>query len=203
MEASNIPPFAKIGEILLAEGSITEEQLKKTLNEQQYANERLGLLLIKLGYAVEEQVYAALARQTSLPFLTNDQLLEAKEEAVRIIPEAFARENTLVSHELRDDGLVVAMEDPEDIIAIDNLQKLTDHKVIGVMSTPSGIKSAIEQLYVRIRKAGEVDDVISNLQIFTESDDDEEGMVDMTKTDTDLDDAPVVQLVYFFIADAL
>jgi len=204
MEASpNIPPFAKIGEILIAEGSISEDQLKKTLNEQQYTHERLGLLLIKLGFAVEEQVYSALARQSSIPFISNENLLSATEDVVKIIPEAFARENTLIASDLVDDGLVVAMEDPEDIIAIDNLQKLTEQKVIGAMATPSGIKTAIEQLYVRIRKAGEVEDVIETLQIFVESEDDEEGMVDMTKTDVALDDAPVVKLVNLIIADAI
>lgn len=204
MEASkNIPPLTRIGEILISEGAITEDQLKKTLSEQQYSQERLGLLLIKMGYAVEEQVFSALARQSSLTFLSNDQLLEAPEDVVGTIPEAFARENTLIAYSRENGALIVAMEDPEDIIAIDNLQKLTDQVVVGAMATPSGIKNAIDQLYVRIRKAGEVKDAIDDLHIFVESDDEEEGMVDMTKTGTDLDNAPVVKLVNLIIADAL
>ncbi len=204
MEASNtLPPFAKIGEILLHEKVISEDQLKKTLSEQDYTNERVGTLLIKLGFAVEEQVYSALAQQADIPFIANERLLEATEDVVKIIPEAFARENTLIANEAQNGNVIVAMEDPEDIIAIDNLQKLTDMKVIGAMATPSGIKTAIEQLYVRVRKTDEVDDVIGTLQIFAESDDDEEGMVDMTKTGTDIDDAPVVKLVNLIIADAM
>ncbi len=204
MEASsNISPFAKLGEILLAEKVITEEQLKKTLSEQKYSSDRIGAILIKLGFAVEEQVYSALARQSDILFISNERLLEGQEDVIKIIPEAFARENTLVAHALKDGNLIVAMEDPEDIIAIDNLQKLTDKRVIGALATPSGIRQAIEQLYVRIRKAGEVEDAIGNLQIFVESDDEEEGMVDMTKTDTALEDAPVVKLVNLIIADAL
>ena len=204
MEASNtLPPFAKIGQILLHERVISEDQLKKTLSEQDYTNDRLGTLLIKLGFAVEEQVYSALARQSEIIFISNERLLEAREDVVKIIPEAFARENTLIANEKQNGNVIVAMEDPEDIIAIDNLQKLTDFKIIGAMATPSGIRTAIEQLYVRVRKTGEVDDVIGTLQIFAESDDDEEGMVDMTKTGTDIDDAPVVKLVNLIIADAL
>ena len=204
MEASKqIPPFSKIGEILVAEGVITEEQLHKSLNEQQYTQERLGHILIKLGYAIEENVYSALAKQSNLPFLSNEQLLEAPEDVVKIIPEAFARENTLIAHSLDNGALLVAMEDPEDIIAIDNLQKLTDQKVVSALATPSGIKAAIEQLYVRIRKAGEVSDVIGSLQIFAESEDEEEGLVDMTKSTEGVDDAPVVKLVNLIIADAL
>jgi len=205
MEAAkkNIPAFAKIGEILIADGSITQDQLKKTLSEQQYTQERFGVLIIKLGFAVEEQVYSALAHQSSIIFIDNEKLLSAPEDVIKIIPEAFARENTLIAHAFDGKNLIVAMEDPEDIIAIDNLQKLTERKVIGAMATPSGIKTSIEQLYIRIRKAGEMKDVIGDLQIFVESDDDEEGMVDMTKTDVTIDDAPVVKLVNLIIADAL
>lgn len=204
MEATkHISAFSKLGEILINEGVITEEQLKKTLSEQQYSSERIGTLLIKMGYAVEENIYGALAKQTGTLFLTNDKLLEAPEEIVRIIPEAFARQNTLIAHAKENGSLIVAMEDPEDIIAIDNLQKMTDQKVVGALATPSGIKAAIEQLYIRIRKAGEVKDVIEGLQILAESDDDEEGMVDMTRAETGVDDAPIVKLVNMIIADAL
>ena len=199
----NISPFAKIGEILVADGSVTEEQLKKSINEQQYTHEKLGDLLIKLGYAVEEQVFSALAHQNGLDFITNERLLESSEDVIKVIPEVFARENTLIASTLSNGTLVVAMEDPEDIIAIDNLQKLTDKKVISALASPSGIKAAIEQLYVRIRQAGEVEDVIGDLQIFTESDDEDEGMVDMTKSNVDLDDAPIVKLVNLIIGDAL
>ena len=198
----NISPFAKIGEILVADGSVTEEQLKKSINEQQYTHEKLGDLLIKLGYAVEEQVFSALAHQNGLDFITNERLLESSEDVIKVIPEVFARENTLIASTLSNGTLVVAMEDPEDIIAIDNLQKLTDKKVISALASPSGIKAAIEQLYVRIRQAGEVEDVIGDLQIFTESDDEDEGMVDMTKSNVDLDDAPIVKLVNLIIGAA-
>ncbi|MFH0766289.1 MAG: ATPase, T2SS/T4P/T4SS family [Calditrichota bacterium] len=204
MEATkHVPAFTRLGEILLSEGVITEEHLKKTLNEQQYSQERLGHLLVKMGYATEENVFSALAKQNGLLFLSNDKLLEAPEDIVRIIPEAFARTNTLIAHAKENGNLIVAMEDPDDIVAIDSLQKLTDQKVVSAMATPSGIKTAIEQLYVRIRKAGEVKDVIEGLQILAESDDDEEGMVDMTKAETGVDDAPVVKLVNLIIADAL
>jgi len=204
MEAiKHLPPFAKIGEILVADGAITDEQLRKTLAEQQYTREKIGQILIKLGFTIEENVYKGLSRQMSLNFLTNDQLLEAHEDVVKIIPEAYARENTLIAHKISDNTLIVAMSDPEDIIAIDNLRKISGKTIAPYLATPSGIKSAIEQLYVRIRKAGEVKDVIGDLQIFAESETDEEGMVDMTRADTTIDDAPVVKLVNLIIADSL
>ena len=184
-DIKDVPPFSKLGEILVAAEMITEDQLNKTLAEQKYSNDKVGDLLIKLGYAVEEQVYAGIAHQMSLDFIDNDTLLGASEDAVRLIPEAFARENSLIANALSNGNIVVVMLDPDDIIAIDNLQKLTDQKVIPALGTPTGIMIAIEQLYVRIRKEGEVRDVIDDLQIFAESEDEEEGMVDMTKTGVD------------------
>lgn len=199
-----ISPFAKLGEVLVAQGTINDNQLQKALSEQKFSgNERLGEILLRLGYAVEEQLFAAVAHQMSTPFVPNDKLLEAKEEAVRIIPEAFARQNTLIAYAVDDKRVYVAMSDPEDIIAIDNIRKLSDKTIVPALATTNGIKQAIEQLYVRIRKAGEVQDVIGTLQIFTESDSDEDGMVDMTKADTSVEDAPVVKLVNMIIADAL
>ncbi len=204
MEAiKHLPPFSKLGDILVADGAISQEQLKKTLAEQQYSGERLGSLLIKLGFTVEENVYRGLSRQMDIEFLDNDQVLEASEDVVKIIPEAFARENTLIANRLVDGQVVVAMVDPEDIISIDNLQKLAGKKVIPALATPSGIRAAVEQLYVRIRKASDVKDVIGDLQIFAESESDEEGMVDMTKADTTVEDAPIVKLVNMIIADGL
>ncbi len=204
MEAlKDIPTYAKLGDILVKAGVITDDQLKKTLAEQKYSGEKIGDLFIKLGFAIEEQVYAALAHQMSMDFIANEKLLEAKEDAVRLIPESFARENILIASAMENGTLLVAMADPDDIIAIDNLQKLTEQKVLPVLGTPTGISAAIDKLYVRIRKDSEVRDVIDDLQIFAESEDEEDGMVDMTKVDETLDDAPVVKLVNLIIADAL
>lgn len=204
MEATkHLATGRRLGEILVSRGFITEEQLRKVLSEQQYTRERLGILLVKLGYALEENIYQALSEQMGLPFLTNDQLLEAPPDVVKLIPEAFARENGLIAHSMSDTILNVAMTDPEDIIAIDNLQKLTNRRVIPHLATPTGIKNAIEQLYVKVRKAGEVQDVIGDLQFFAEAEEEEEGLVDMTKVDTGIEDAPIVKLVNLIIADAL
>lgn len=203
MEATkHLSPFSKLGEILLANGIITEDQLNKSLGEQKFSKEQLGDVLIRLGYAIEEHIYEALAHQMSVPFVTNDEILESKEQVVKIVPEAFAKENNLIAVKEEEGKVMVAMEDPEDIIAIDNLKRLSKHEIIPALATPTGIFSGIEQLYVRIRKAQEAEDVIGDLQIFSESEDEEEGMVDMTRADG-LDDAPVVKLVNMIIAEAM
>lgn len=193
----------KIGKILIEQGVIDDAQLKQSLGEQRESHARLGDILVSRGFAVEEDIYRALADQLGLEFIDNDTILGAKEDVVRLIPEDFAKEHVLIAVHSHDSIVKVAMADPDDIIVQDALAKLTNRQVEPALSTPSGIKQAIEQLYVRIRTQGEVNEVIGNLQFFAEADNDEEGMVDMTSATTELADAPIVKLVNMIIAEAL
>jgi type IV pilus assembly protein PilB len=193
----------RLGEILLERGKITERQLGEALSRQKDAHQKLGEALVGLGYAVEEDVYSALANEWGIPFASGDDILMASEEVVRIVPEPFARENRLIPISIENRTLKVAMADPDDIIAIDNLHKLSNLTVETYLAAPGAIENAIEQLYVKVRKAGEVTDVIGNLQFFAESDTEEEGLMDMTKVQAGLEDAPVVKLVNLMIADAI
>jgi type IV pilus assembly protein PilB len=193
----------KLGNILFRSGMITEEQLRKGLNEQKYKKEKLGQILINLGVAVEENVIWAIAQQMGLEFLANEKLLEARENVVGLIPEPFAKEHLLLAVAANDSTLQVAMADPDDIVALDSLQKLTSRSIQPVLATRSGILSAIEQLYVRIRKSDEVTEVLGDLQFFAEADNEEEGLVDMSRAEVGVDDAPVVKLCNLMMAEAL
>jgi len=193
----------KIGEILLERGKITPKQLSDALSRQKGTRQKLGEALVALGYAVEEDVFSGLAQQWGVPFVRGDDIMVASEEVVRIVPEPFARENHLIPIAIEDQTLKVAMVDPDDIIAIDNLHKLSNMSIEAHLAAPGAIENAIEQLYIKIRKAGEMTDVIGNLQFFAESDTEEEGLMDMTKVQAGLEDAPVVKLVNLMIADAL
>jgi len=199
----NVLKNDKLGEILLDESLVTEKQLQDALHQQKFDKKPLGEILMAQGVVVEEDIYRALAKQWGLPFTDNDTLLGARETVVKIIPEPFAREHMVVCINAEDSTMHVAMTDPDNLVIMDNLQKLSKMNVEPHLATPSGIRSAIEELYVRIRKSKETDEVIGDLQFFAESDTEEEGLVDMTKASADLDDAPVVKLVNMIIADAL
>jgi len=193
----------KLGEILVESGVITSDDLRISLNEQKESKARIGEILMSRGLAVEEDIYRGLSIQMGYEFFTNDQLLEATEDTVRMIPEDFAKENSVIAVKSFDTTLKVAMTEPDDIVAIDDLQSLTQMIVEPAFATPGGILSAIDQLYVRIRTRGEVDEVIGDLQFFAEADNEEEGMVDMTAAATDIADAPIVKLVNMIIGEAL
>jgi len=195
--------FEKLGAILAQSGLITEEQLKKALNEQKYKKEKIGQILVNLGYAVEENIVYALAKQMGLDFIPNEKLLEARESVVALVPEPFAKEHLLIPFAANDSTLEVAMADPDDIVAIDSLQKLTNRSIQPHLGTKNGIMSAIEQLYIRIRKSDEVTEVMGDLQFFAESDTEEEGLVDMSRAEVGIDDAPIVKLCNLMMAEAL
>ena len=147
----------QIGELLVEAGFVTDTQMNEALEKAPEENLRIGEMLVSLGFATEENIFSALAKQNDYRFFTNEQLLESKEDVVRMIPEEFALENTLIAA-TRENGVVwIAMEDPDDIIAIDNLQKIAEDDVSFqvVMAAPQGIRHVIDQLYVRILKQRE------------------------------------------------
>jgi type IV pilus assembly protein PilB len=194
----------KLGQILLDEGVITTDQLSASLDQASEKNLMLGESLIALGFAVEENVYFGLSKQMDYRFFTNEQILESREDVVRTVPEEFAKQNTLIAVKREGDILWVAMSDPDDIIAIDNLQGLVEEGCsleVG-MASPGGIRRAIEQLYVRIRHQKETKEVIGDLRFFAESDEDDDSMVDMTKSDAAAD-GPIIKLVNMIIGEAM
>ncbi len=197
------PQFKKLGEILLNEGFISEDQLRQSLNEQKEKKGKLGKILVTLGFAIEEHVALALAKQMGIPFINAEKLLEIPEAIVSLVPEPFAAEHILIPAASDDSVLKVAMADPDDIVAIDGLRNLTNLEIEPVLATKNAINAAIEELYIRIRQADEVSEVFGDLQFFTESEDEEEGLVDMSKTQVGIDDAPIVKLCNMMMADAL
>ncbi|MBU1650917.1 Flp pilus assembly complex ATPase component TadA, partial [bacterium] len=197
------PQFQKLGEILLNEGLITDDQLRKSLHEQREKKGKLGQILISLGFAVEEHIGLALAKQMGMPFITLERLLEIPEAVVALIPEPFATEHRLVAVATEDSVVQVAMVDPDDIVAIDGLQNLLHKEIDPIFATKNAINQAIEELYVAIRKSDQVIEVYGDLQFFAESDDEEDGLVDMSRADIDAENAPIVRICNMMMADAL
>ncbi|MBK8130029.1 MAG: Flp pilus assembly complex ATPase component TadA [bacterium] len=192
----------KLGEILVRKGLINAGQLNEALTLQKEKRKRIGEMLVVLGAVSEEKVYAALAEQWGYDFIPADSLVAKNPNALAIVPEAFAKEHALIPLMLTDTTLTVAMADPDDIVAMDNLEKLSGKRVEAKLASPSAIVGAIENSYEKIRKQGEVTEAIGDLQFFATSDEDDESLVDMSKTAA-TEDAPVVKLVNLMLQDAI
>ncbi|RPH96368.1 pilus assembly protein PilB [candidate division KSB1 bacterium] len=192
----------KLGEILLRKGHINSQQLNEGLARQKDTRKRIGETLIALGHVAEEKVYAALAEQWQIAFVSADNLVQGEKEILQMVPEVFARQNLVVPLQLTETSLVAAMADPDDIVVVDQLQRLAGREIDVRLSAPTAILAAIENLYAKIRKSEEVGEALGDLQFFAPSDEDEEGLVDMTRT-VGIEDAPVVKLVNLMIGDAI
>ncbi len=190
----------RIGELLLREKLISPEQLKKAIDEQKKSGGRLGYNLTKLGYITEKDLTAFLSRQYGIPTI-DLATQEIDREIIKLIPEDVAQKYQVIPISRTGSTLVVAMADPSNIFAIDDIKFLTGYNVEPLVASDAAIKSAIEKLY-------EAPDM--GLEgVLTEFD---EGEMEIIKDEeevaiTDLkravEDAPVVKLVNLILTDAI
>lgn len=136
----------RLGELLLENGLLTPEQLDQALAEQQRQHLPLGQVLLAQGLVDE----AALARVLSLHFKVPQidfSRARVEKEALALIPESYARENTILPIRLRNDELEVATVDPGDLALLAELKVLTRKRIKPVLGVRSEINKAILQFY--------------------------------------------------------
>ena len=196
------PEYAKIGEVLVNEKMITEKELESALLEQKKKKGKLGNILVTKGTITEEQLASAFSLQLGCKTITEDELLKAPEDVVKLIPEDFARENSVLTLKKTSNSIFVAMEDPEDVSAIDAIKKLTKLNPEPLVAGKTAIKNAIDQLYERVKKSGEVESAISNIKIIKGN---EEGgdELDLGSEKVSAKDAPFVKLVNLILTEAI
>lgn len=143
MEAVKYKP---LGMRLIETGRITSDQLELALRRQERTGELLGEILCKLGFVSEDEILSQVAAEAGTEHIDlNYTLVEA--EALKLIPEAFARTNKIFPFSLTNDTLVVAMANTFDVVIIDRLQSLTQHDIEAVSATESDIIKAIDRYY--------------------------------------------------------
>jgi type IV pilus assembly protein PilB len=134
------------GDYLVGLGMITADQLKKALKEQKRAGERLEQVLVRLKYAAEEPLLQCLADYFNLPYVDLTTYL-IDENVVKLIPEEVARRYTLIPLFRIGNTLTVAMANPLDVLALDEVRNRTKSDVETAVSTVAKIKKAIDQYY--------------------------------------------------------
>jgi len=136
----------RIGEILLERGVINHAQLEKALAHQQAHGGLLGQILIELNFVTEEEIALALTAQYGFPYLPL-QNYELDDGVMHLIPEHVARQYCLIPIDRIGNALTVAMSDPSNIQAIEDIEMLTNCVVQAFVSTPSDIQKAIDRYY--------------------------------------------------------
>ena len=196
------PQFQKIGEILVHAGKIDESQLNNALAEQKKTNEKLGQVLISMEVIDEDDFITAFSMQMGYRKADNFLLLEADQDAVRLIPEDFARTNSVLAVKKTDKSVTIVMEDPEDIATIDSVKRLTGLDPDIVVGGIDLLNKAMDQLYGEITKAGKVEEAIQGITVIS-GDEDSSEEVDLSPENASEEDAPIVKLVNLILQEAI
>lgn len=193
------PQFARIGEILVHLKAADEGQIREALSKQNSFGLKIGETLIKLGYIQERDLLKALQLQLEIDVVDENDLVDIDSEVVRLIPEPFAEENKLLAMSRNGDMLTVAMTDPENIIVIDNLKKITNCNINPLLIGEQTWNDAFERHYRSIRAESQVNDAVGNFD-FVAMDDEENEISIGGGQDAD---APVVKMVNLIISEAV
>lgn len=193
------PQFSRIGEILVHEGFVTEEQIKEALVKQSNFNMKLGETLIKLGYLKERDLLTALKLQLDIDIVTEEHVMDLDSRVVQLIPEAFAVENRVIAIRKDEDGIVVAMTDPENVVILDNLKKILNKPVKPVLIGDLTLTDTLEKYYKSIRTTSEVEDAVGDFDFVAVDEDENEINIDKSVSA----DAPIVKLLNLIIIEAI
>ena len=140
--------YKQLGQLLLERGLINEGQLDKALKVQKERGGLIGQILVSLGFAKEEEIAQALTVQYGFPYLPLE-CYEINSEAIKLVPENVARQYNLIAIDKMGDLLTIAMSNPLNVQAVEDIEMLTSCKVQVFVSTMTDINNAINKYYVK------------------------------------------------------
>ncbi len=182
-----------LGALLLREGLLTEAQLDAALADQARSGKQLGRILIESGTISETDLVRALAKQVGLEYFDlSDATLDPS--AVGLVSEAIARRYQAIAVGWDDGKLVVAMADPSNVFALDDIRAITGHEVKTVVASPSELAATIDRYF---RLDTEVDTVA---QAAADEFSDHEELSSVSEV---IEDAPIVKFVNLLITQAV
>ncbi len=138
--------YKRLGDLLIAAGMITQEDLEKGLSLQKGSGERLGTILLKHGIITENQLIEALQMQLGIEFVDLTKV-NIPVELAQILPKNIARQYRVVPVRIVRDELYLAMEDPLNFYAIEEVRKTVHKRVVPMVATSSSIERGIQVLY--------------------------------------------------------
>ncbi|MDP9100527.1 MAG: Flp pilus assembly complex ATPase component TadA [Actinomycetota bacterium] len=182
----------QLGDILLEGGHVTPDQLTTAVEEQRRLGRSLGRVLVDLGVLTEGQLVAALATQIGMKFVDlSDYPVDGS--AVMKVPDAVCRRHTALPIGYEDGRLVVAMADPANVFAIDDIRSMTGLEIRPVVATKPDVLAAINRYH---RGEAELDDLTMAMDV---ADDDD----DLSNVKEIVEDAPIVKFVNLLITQAI
>jgi type IV pilus assembly protein PilB len=196
--------LSRIGELLVKAGKITQDQLQDALTAQQKEGGRLGTHLVKLGFIEDEELVEFLSQRYGVPAINLSEV-EVDEGIIKVIPPDVARKYTIIPVSKAGAKLTIAMVDPTNVFAMDDIKFMTGYNVEPVVASDSSLRKAIDDYYGSTHSI-ELKKVMEDLADPDEADlevlDDEEEL-DLENIQQQSEEAPVVRLVNIILTDAI
>ncbi len=199
----------KLGELLLRNKLITKDQLDKALDLQKTNNSKLGYNLVKMGFVSDEEIASCLSKQFGISAI-NLSHFEIDQTVLDLVPVEVCRKYDLIPVNRTGAVLTVAMSDPTNIRAMDEINFICGYQVEPVVASEYAIKESIDKYYgsthaLELKQAmqaaiaeREIDGDIEDLEVLEES-----AELDLATLEKQTEDAPVVKLVNKVLYDAL
>ncbi|MGB5160353.1 MAG: type IV-A pilus assembly ATPase PilB [Thermoanaerobaculia bacterium] len=196
--------MTRLGELLQQANKITEEQLNQALAAQQSQGGRVGSHLVKLGYIDDEELVEFLSQRYGVPAINLSEI-EVDDSIIGIIPAEVARKYTILPVSKAGAKLTIAMVDPTNVFAMDDVKFMTGYNVEPVVASDSTLRGAIDQYYgsthsIELKKVMEdlEDNEDADLEVLDEEED-----LDLEALEQESEEAPVVRLVNIILTDAI
>jgi type IV pilus assembly protein PilB len=195
---------SRLGDILVKDNLLSAEQLKKALDYQKQHGGRLGSCLVKLGLVSDEDITAVLSRQYGVPSI-NLKFYEVDPAVIRLVPQETAVRYQIVPLSRVGSTLTIAMTDPTNVFAMDDIKFMTGFNVEPVVASESSINEAIHKFYGEAESVEELDRVMKDLA-------EEEGDLELAAEEQELDlealekaaeEAPIIKLVNLILTEAV
>ncbi|MDT8272323.1 MAG: type IV-A pilus assembly ATPase PilB [Desulfomonilia bacterium] len=191
----------RIGEQLVKNALISPEQLLDAQKAQKISGTRLGSQLVKLGHITEEQLVEFLGKQYRLPSVLLKNVIPSN-DAIKLIPLNVVQKYNAIPFERNGSTLKVAMTDPSNIFAVDDLKFLTGYSIEVYVTSEESLKWAIDNFYDQSASLdealGDMEDFPGSVEVALEGD--EVAVGDLEK---EADQAPVIKLVNLTLVDAI
>src|SRR5215469_2517442 len=197
---------SRLGEILVKENLITADQLKQAVAHQRQNGGRLGSALMKLGFISDDEITEVLSRQYGVPSI-NLKYYEVDPTVIKLIPQDTAVRYQIVPLSRVGSTLTIAMTDPTNVFAMDDIKFMTGFNVEPVVATETSINEAIAKFYGEVETVEELSKVMQDLGASDDAADlelaAEQQEMDLASLEKAAEEAPIIKLVNLILTDAV
>jgi type IV pilus assembly protein PilB len=191
----------RLGDLFVREGLITQEQLEEALREAKQTRTRIGFALVKLGFVPENQLTRALSKQFRVPAVDLDKV-KVEDKILRLVPEEVAMKHRVLPLRKVGRTLTVAMANPTDMGALDNLKFITRYEIEPVIVGDYTLQKHLEDYYgLGETKMQEMlgDLMDEEVEILEDQEED----ISIAALEAEVDKAPVVKFINGLLTDAV